>query len=331
MSRSTLTFLLKAVVSLGLLFFLFAEIDMTQLRRVLSSAHLSYLAVALLGYFSGQIICSLRWALLARPLGFTNPFKDFVIFYFIGMFFNLFAPSTIGGDIGRVFYLARGESEERAKGWNGSTGSALVSVIADRFIGFAVLAWIGAAALVVFSTYTLVPIIRYLTFALAAGFLFSWMLLPLFKRLLHRKKFLKGEKLLLGLEAYASNRQIIVQTIALSLIAHLIQAWMQILLGQALDVEIPWSYALIIYPLVGTFSALPISLNGIGLREGGYLFLLRQIDVSPEKAIAFGILWFAIVVLDSLVGGVVFIVRKSVRRSMIVSDIKDQARVRREE
>ncbi|MEK7377395.1 MAG: lysylphosphatidylglycerol synthase domain-containing protein, partial [Candidatus Binatota bacterium] len=90
MSRSTLTFLLKAVVSLGLLFFLFAEIDVTQLRRVLSSAHLSYLAVALLGYFSGQIICSLRWALLARPLGFTNPFKDFATFYFIGMFFNLY-------------------------------------------------------------------------------------------------------------------------------------------------------------------------------------------------------------------------------------------------
>src|SRR3989304_103131 len=326
MSRSTLTFLLKAVVSLGLLFFLFAEVRGAQLRRVLSSAHLSYLAVALLGYFSGQIICSLRWALLARPLGFTNPFKDFVIFYFLGMLFNLFAPSPLGGDIGRVFYLARGESEERAKGWNGSTGSALVSVIADRFIGFAVLAWIGAAALVVFSTYTLVPIIRYLTFALAAGFLFSWMLLPLFKRFLHRKKFLKGEKLLLGLEAYASNRQIIVQAIALSLIAHLIQAWMQILLGQALDVEIPWSYALIIYPLVGTFSALPISLNGIGLREGGYLFSLRQVGVSPEKAIAFGILWFAIIVLDSLVGGVVFIAKKSPKPSVLAQAINDQTK-----
>src|SRR3989304_1613270 len=139
MSRSTLTFLLKAVVSLGLLFFLFAEIDVAQLRRVLSSAHLSYLAVALSGYFLGQIICSLRWALLARPLGFTNPFKDFAIFYFIGMFFNLFAPSTIGGDVGRVFYLARDGHRREEPQRSGAAVSALISVLADRLLGLAVL------------------------------------------------------------------------------------------------------------------------------------------------------------------------------------------------
>jgi len=83
---------------------------------------------------------------------------------------------------------------------------------------------------------------------------------------------------------------------------------------------------LIIYPLVGTFSALPISLNGIGLREGGYLFLLRQIGVSPEKAIAFGILWFAIIVLDSLVGGVVFIAKKSPKPSVLAQAINDQTK-----
>lgn len=326
MSHATGIFLLKTVVSLVLLFFLLTEVDVSQLRKVLSSAHLSYLVVALAGYILGQILCSARWALLARPLGFKNPFKDFTVFYFIGMFFNLFAPSTIGGDISRVLYLARGKSEERGGGWNGSTGSALVSVIADRFIGFAVLAWIGAVALLVFSTYALPVVVRYLTFALAVGFVVSWLLLPLVSRFLHRKQFLREEKLVLGLETYARDRRVILQTIGLSLIAHLIQTWMQVLLGQALDVEIPWSYSVIIYPLIGMFSALPVSLNGIGLREGGYLFLLRQIGVSSEKAFAFGILWFAIVVLDSLIGGVVFVLRRTPSPSVIASEIKDQAR-----
>ena len=326
MSRGTVMLLLKTLVSLAFLSFLLSRIDRSQLLWVLSSAQLSYLIVALACYILCQIICSVRWALLARPLGFKNPLKDYAIYYFIGMFFNLFAPSTIGGDIGRVFYLARGESEEREKGWNGSTGSALVSVIADRFIGFAVLAWMGAVALLVFSAYVLPAIVRYLTFALAAGFLFIWLLLPLVNRFLHRKEFLKGEKLLLGLETYARNRWVILQTIGLSLVAHLIQTWIQILLGRSLGVEIPWSYSVVIYPLVGTFSALPISLNGIGLREGGYLFLLRQIGVGSEKAIAFGILWFIMIALDSLIGGVVFILRKNASRSVIASDIKDQAR-----
>lgn len=325
MKRSTVMFLLKALVSLAFLSFLLSRIDRAELLWVISSARLSYLVVALAGYILAQILCSVRWALLARPLGFRNPVKDFAVFYFIGMFFNLFAPSTIGGDISRVFYLARGESGERGKGGNGSTGSALVSVIADRFIGFAVLAWMGAVALAVFSDYAIPAVIRYLTFALAAGFLLSWLLLPLINRFLHRKKFLKGEKLLLGLESYARDRRVIVQSLVLSLAAHLIQTWIQILLGQSLGVEIPWSYSVIIYPLVGTFSALPVSLNGIGLREGGYLFFLRQIGISSEKAVAFGMLWFIMIALDSLIGGAVFILRRAASPAVIASDIKDQA------
>src|SRR3989338_3030536 len=135
MSRSTITFLLKAIVSLGILSFLLSRIDMAQLLRVLSSVHLSYLVIAMAGYFLGQIICSMRWALLARPLGFKNPLKDFAVFYFIGMFFNLFAPSTIGGDVGRVFYLGRDGHRREEPQRGGAVGSALISVLADRLIG----------------------------------------------------------------------------------------------------------------------------------------------------------------------------------------------------
>lgn len=326
MNRSTLMFLLKTLVSLGFLSFLFSRIDMTQLIQVLSSAHVSYLLVALAGYFLGQIISSVRWALLAQPLGFRNPFKDFAVFYFIGMFFNLFAPSIVGGDVSRVFYLARGGNKGQEKDWTGPTACALISVVADRAIGMAVLVWIGAVALVVFPNYSLPWIVRYPAFALALGFLLVWLLLPLLNRFLQRREHPIGKNLRLALETYRGSRQIILQTIVLSLFVHSIQTWIQILLGRALDLEIPWSYCFILYPLVSVFSAIPISLNGIGLREGGYLFLLGQIDVSSEKAIAFGLLWFIIIALDSLIGGVVFIVRKGPKPSAIVSEIKDQVR-----
>lgn len=319
MKRSALMLLLKTLVSLGLLFFLLSRVEVTEFLRVISSAHLFYLAIALAGYFLGQILCSLRWALLARPLGFENPFKDYAVFYFIGMFFNLFAPSTVGGDVGRVFFLARDGAKNHERVWAGSTVSALISVIADRAMGMAVLVWIGAGALLVFPNYSLPSTIRYLTFALALGLLLTCIFLPLFTSFLQQRRHPVGKNLSLALETYLSHGQIVLQTFLLSLLVHFIQAWMQILLGRALDVEIPWSYSLILYPLVGVFSALPISLNGIGLREGGYLFLLQKIDVSSEKAIAFGLLWFIIVALDSLVGGVLFILKKNPKPSAVVS------------
>lgn len=321
MSRSTVTLLLKSLVSLGILVFLLSRIDTAQLLRVLGSAHLSYFLIGMAGYFLGQIVCSVRWALLARPLGFENAVKDFAILYFIGMFFNLFAPSTIGGDVGRVFYLARDGHRREEPQRSGAAVSALISVLADRLIGLAVLVWIGAAALALFSNYAIPMVVRAITFALAAGSILGWLSLSPLYRLAQRWDLSRGRDLLRGLVTCASNHRVIAQTIALSLIVHFIQSWMHVLLGYALDLEIPWSYAFILYPLVGVFSALPVSLNGIGLREGGYLFLLSQLDVTSEKAIAFSLLWFVIVALDSLVGGLVFILRKSPKPSEIASEI----------
>jgi uncharacterized membrane protein YbhN (UPF0104 family) len=91
-------------------------------------------------------------------------------------------------------------------------------------------------------------------------------------------------------------------------------------------VEIPLSYAFIIYPLVGTFSALPVSLNGIGLREGGYIFLLTRIGVSPEQAIAFGLLWIIVVALDSSIGGLIYVLKNRAAPRAAESEAKNYVR-----
>jgi uncharacterized membrane protein YbhN (UPF0104 family) len=236
------------------------------------------------------------------------------------MFFNLFAPSTVGGDIGRVFYLARSGVESRV---SKTTAYALVSVLVDRAIGLAVLVWIGAAALALFPAYSLPRMIHILTYIVGLGFLLGWISVPLIKRALRYARHPLMEHLRLAIEVYWSRQSLILKAVAVSALAHGIQAGLQIVLARALEIDLPWSYGLILYPLVGLFSALPISLNGIGLREGGYLFLLREIGVSSEKAIAFGLLWFLIVALDSLIGGLVFIMRRNENRSPAIAETGD--------
>jgi glycosyltransferase 2 family protein len=311
MSRAALKFIVKALVSLGLIVFLLSRIDLAEFLRVLGSARPSYLLVALGIYVVGQLFGSIRWALLAWPLGFKNSIKEFVTYYFIGMFFNLFTPSTVGGDLSRVYYLSQGATADNGRGWTGSTGYAIASVVTDRAIGMAVLVWIGAAAVLLFPGYALPLAVRYAVYGLALVILIGALLLPRAARFLQQANYSWGRKLALVAENYRGNWWLLAQTIVLSLFAHSIQVWMQLLVGQSLDVELPWSYCFILYPLVGTFSALPLSLNGIGLREGGYLFLLRHINVDSEKAVAFGLLWLVIVALDSLIGGILFVLRRS--------------------
>lgn len=312
---------LKGAISLGLLAFFLSRIDLAHFIEALSNAKFSYVAICLVVYIVGQCLSSIRWALLARTVGFDNPLTDFAVYYFIGMFFSLFTPSTVGGDVGRVFYLAREGANRKDNG--GATAFATISVLADRAIGMAVLVWIGAVALLLFPEYRLPPTILYVTYAIGAGLLLGLLSLPFLSRVMPGKNHRIAKNLHIALQRYPRHWHAIVNAMLISVVVHIIQVWMHVLIGRALNFDIPWSYALIIYPLVGTFSALPISLNGIGLREGGYIFMLNRIGVSSAHAIAFGLLWFALIVIDSLIGGLVFILRKKPAAPAMAAEMED--------
>jgi uncharacterized protein (TIRG00374 family) len=307
-AKPLLILLMKLLVSGGLLVFFFTRIHIERFLHTLAIADFSYVAVALVIYLLTQFVSALRWAVLARPLGFDARLQDFSFYYLIGMFFNLFAPSTVGGDVSRVYYLARDGEKERQQGWAASTVPAAVSVFMDRAVGMAALVWLGAAGLALFPFYAVPSTIRYLTFALALALIVGPLLVSWLVRLLPEDSHPMVVKLRLALRAYRIQWRVIPRAILLSLI---VQAWIHLLMGKALHINIPFSFCIILYPLVGTFAAIPISFNGIGLREGGYLFLLGLVGVSSEQGIAFGLLVFLIVVVDSLVGGLLFLVKKS--------------------
>ncbi|HEX6435728.1 MAG TPA: lysylphosphatidylglycerol synthase transmembrane domain-containing protein [Candidatus Binatia bacterium] len=303
-------FILKLVVSVGLLGYIITRIDGEQFAHTLASANFSYIALALVIYLGTQVVSALRWTVLARPLGIRTPYKDLTAYYFIGMFFNLFAPSTVGGDVSRVYYLAREENRDQHKRASGSTIQAAVSVLMDRGIGMVVLIWLGALGLLLFPEYEVPRAIRALTFSLSVAFLIGGLLLPLVRRVLPEDAHPLITKLRVILTSYRKGWRVIPQAITLSFMVHLVQAWMHVIMGLALHLSLPLSFCIIVYPLVGTFSALPISVNGFGLREGGYIFLLALIGIDSEEGIAFGLLLFLIVAVDSLIGGILFLVKK---------------------
>jgi uncharacterized protein (TIRG00374 family) len=307
-----LGFLLKAAVGVGLLAFFFSRLDLDQFFRAFSSARVSYVLLALAGYFIGKTITAVRWALLARPLGFRHPLRDFIAFYYIGMFFNLVGPSTLGGDAGKVFYLSREKAAGPEQSRTETAAVAVVSIFADRLVGMAGLVWIAAAALLAYPGHAaaLPAVVRYVVYAMAAAPFIGWLVFGLGNRLLQKVAHPLAKKLHALGSAYWSRPLLLVQTAALSVAFHLIQVGCQVLLGRALDFEIPWAYACVFFPVVDIVTMLPVSVSGIGLREGGLLFFLGKLGIGPEKAVANGVLWFAIVVATGLAGGIAFVTRR---------------------
>jgi glycosyltransferase 2 family protein len=318
-AKPVIVLLLKLLVSAGLLGYFLTRIHVERFLQTLATAKISYVVTAMMVYLVTQGISAMRWTTLARPLGIKIPFEAMLRYYLIGMFFNLFAPGTVGGDVTRVYYLVRDE-DARAQGHSVTTVHAAMSVLMDRAIGMVVLVWLGAAGLLLFPDYAVPHAARIATFLLALGLLAGALITPLLRRLLPEDGHQLVVKLRLAFRAYRTHRRALMNASLFSLAIHLVQAWMHVVMGSALGLNVPFSFAIIVYPLVGTFSAIPISLNGLGLREGGYIFLLAVIGIGAEKGIAFGLLFFLVVALDSLIGGLVFLLQQSSKPADVLSE-----------
>src|SRR2546426_6789565 len=148
--------LLRVAISIGIVTYILVDVDPEDLVRTLASVRPGPLAGALALYLAGQVLSAYKWSLLGRSVGYARSVGEYTRLYFIGMFFNLFGPGTIGGDVVRALYLAEGHRP----------GLAINSVVFDRVSGLALLMALGAAALIAFPRYDLPwP----LTTALVAG------------------------------------------------------------------------------------------------------------------------------------------------------------------
>src|SRR3989337_2338488 len=90
-------------------------------------------------------------------------------------------------------------------------------------------------------------------------------------------------------------------------------------LGRGLGMDIPLAYYFLFIPLTTVISMLPISLSGLGIREGAFIFLFTMVGATKEQAITLSLLWFATAALVSMIGGVEYVRmggRKAVREGM---------------
>jgi uncharacterized membrane protein YbhN (UPF0104 family) len=143
--------------------------------------------------------------------------------------------------------------------------------------------------------------------ALTSALLGGWRLLPMvLPRILPRENRLRRlvEE---ELAPYWNDTGLLARVGVMALVFHLSQIGVLIVLTRALALEVPWSYCFVFGPLVNILTAIPVSLNGLGVREGGYVFFLSHIGIARESAIAFALTWFAVVLVCGLVGAAVYL------------------------
>ncbi|RLB06701.1 MAG: hypothetical protein DRG50_04945 [Deltaproteobacteria bacterium] len=292
-------FLLKITLSLVILVYLFSQVSLSSLAESFWGARHHYIILAFGLYLVGQVLSTYKWGLLVNVLGFQRGFKKLLAYYFIGMFFNLFLLGSIGGDVGRVYLLA-GRSESRAR--------AGYSILAERFTGGLALATIATVALISSLGKEVIPF--WLRIGMIGGCAAVWAIvftLPLFVKLLPwLTKW--AQRINLGdFTIYWSYPRRMSLVLAISFIFQVLNVLVFASIGTSLDLGVPLGYYFVIVPIVDLISILPISINGMGVREGSYVYFLHLMGVETSRGLAFGLLGLLVVVASSLLGGMVYV------------------------
>lgn len=305
-------FLLKLLMTIGLCAVIFWKVDWRGTWNALQHTNLLILIVVFAGMILNVFISSLKWKILLSIHLIRFELGQLYKYYFTASFFNNFLPSTIGGDSYRIYKTFRNPT---------SKAGAVTSVLVERITGILALMFIGFIGGIVSYLQTGNEISRIVVVIglFVSGILISIVLVLIFsvsplQRLIRKYLPSKIKKIVEHFGDYRSNLSKTFIVASLSLFFQFFLLCYRFLLIYAVGASVS-IFDLAVVVAVSTIIALaPISLNGIGLLDGSFIYLLVGFGVSYEHAFIVMLLIRALSFLLSFVGGVFyFFDRKSLQ------------------
>ena len=297
--------LLRILISLVVLIIVISSVGVERLWTVLSSVSLGWFLVALAIHFSGLVIRTFRWAILVKSLEIHVSFGRLFYLYMAGTFFNTFLPTGIGGDVVKIIDLAPESGGARA----------FSTVFADRLTGILGSSLIALCVAIVDPADVPSPVVALVIF-ITGGILVATLLLTqqqLIDRVMRHvpgwsKLLMKGKvrRIYEALTSYSLGT--IARSTLISLPFTLTLIATQYALALSLGVRVPVQYFALFIPLTALVQMLPISFNGLGVREGVFQALFSTVDVAGEQAVAISLLYYVLRVLTGLIGGSMYLV-----------------------
>ncbi len=302
--RPMIGYIVRAALGFGLIGLLLWRYGGRGLFDALSRERPAYFVAASALYVAGQVLSSYRWMLLARLLELGGRFAEYLSFYFIGVFTNLFVPGLVGGDAARAAYLARRFE---------NLGKAAASVIADRSLGLVMVTWFAAVCTLAWGRDLFPPALSTPIILFGAATMLGYLALPLGAAVAARMPA-RIARIAEVVAPYLASRLALMPALILSLILQFSLVVCQFLLARGLGIQAPFSVFILCVPAGNFFASIPVTINGLGLRESAYVYLFGLAGVAQLDAIAMGILWFGVTVVCGAVGALAFLFTRVGRR-----------------
>jgi uncharacterized protein (TIRG00374 family) len=282
------------------------------LWHTLCLIHLWALVLSLLLVGLALWIGVVRWRIVLEAQGLHLPLGRATRISFVAQFFNSFLLGSTGGDLIKAYYAARETHHKKTE--------AVTTVFVDRLVGlWAMLLFAGvmmapncarlrASRDLGLPALLILAMLAALSVALGVAF---WgrvsSTFPRAREFLRRLP--KGEVLERALDScrqFGQQKSFLARTVALSLMVNVIWVLQVIILGRGLDLSIAPVALLFIVPVIFCISALPVTPNGLGVRENLFVLMLAVLGVRRTAALSVSLIVSAEGLFWSLVGGLIY-------------------------
>ncbi len=298
---------LRILIGIALTVFLLWRLDVSKIISNISHIKLNFLIYGIISYLLFIIVSAWRWQVLIDHKKINMAFPRTLAIYFIASFFNNLLPTTIGGDVMRIYYSMDSRRAE-----------ATAVVLVDRLLGFIGL-FIFAFAAIVYMLFTrqrvefLPFIIIGLIFVLTITY--AWFsegfykkISPIVDRLKLFRIGARLNRLHLAATDFSHAWPLILLCIIQSILIQILLAIAPffVMLGMGI-IGISILPFFLYIPIINIISMIPISFNAIGVREYAYVLLFKRANLSPEVSVTISLVAFFLYVIVSLIGAIIFI------------------------
>jgi glycosyltransferase 2 family protein len=296
---------LRVLVSAALLAAVLLYADVGDVLAALRDGQWEWFAVALAVMAVCLVLGALRWWLLLEGAGIHIAARDSIRPYAVSFVLNILLPTAVAGDAVRTWVIGR---------QSGRLLGAAAATVVDRLTALAclfVVGWVAYAVdrsavpesvLVAFAWVT-----AGLAVALALGVMAAVGVRPLVHRLPERVANVIRESWGI-VRSWASTGQLVVRVVALGLAYQVLVVTVFVLAAKIVGVELSFALAAVSTPIVVLAPLIPVSVGGLGIREGGFVILLGQAGIGAADATVVSLLSAATVVIASAgVAGVTYL------------------------
>lgn len=288
--------LLKLLIAVGILTAIFRLVPLTDVFGAIGSAHVAYVLASVPLILLGPYLSAARLKILTDSQGMSLTLPEIAEVNFVTRYYGLAVPGQLA--TGAIRWLRLTRIEDRK-------AEILAAILVSRFLHLAGLCLLGAAFFAVElaeggeASIMGIPLV---VGTLGLAGLLLLLATPRARRLPLRPGRLR--RLIATTKSFRNlTRRQLSRAVLLALAENLAATIVVYLLALAVEVSVPFVSLGWIRAAVQLLVFLPISIAGLGVREGGLMLALEPYGVSGANAVALSLLVFAIGLLVGAIGG----------------------------